>query len=258
MPLLSKGRVKCFISICTWQHGKFIQGRCKFVKTCICIWVFFQHTSTLVFASVCVCAVASTIARMPHERHRVMINLPETGLKQITPWPGSIFLSLLRINCGRRTFTFISVTIVSLFSILIFEATGTALQMAMHTLTSSPGFTRGASVTVIAWLGILGIPVQSTAMLRLCGQLQCDDCRPGFSFADSQSQRLFGFIQIRDPEKTLCQLPPVQFLLFFFILLRSMAQLNQWSHCTGKMLGFNLTFWLWLLGGQGWFEGDTP
>lgn len=171
--------------------------------------------------------------------------------------PGHL-LSLLRINCGRRTFTFISVTIVSLFSILIFEATGTALQMAMHTLTSSPGFTRGASVTVIAWLGILGIPVQSTAMLRLCGQLQCDDCRPGFSFADSQSQRLFGFIQIRDPEKTLCQLPPVQFLLFFFILLRSMAQLNQWSHCTGKMLGFNLTFWLWLLGGQGWFEGDTP
>lgn len=109
----------------------------------------------------------------------------------------------------------------------LFEATGTALQMAMHTLTSSPGFTRGASVTVIAWLGILGIPVQSTAMLRLCGQLQCDDCRPGFSFADSQSQRLFGFIQIRHPEKTLCQLPPVQFLLFFFILLRSMAQLSQ-------------------------------
>ena len=85
-----------------------------------------------------------------------MINLPETGLKQITPlailsacWESIVADGHLHSK---------SVTIVSLFFILLFEATGTALQMAMHTSTSSPGFTRGASVTVIAWLGILGIP----------------------------------------------------------------------------------------------------
>lgn len=54
--------------------------------------------------------------------------------------------------------------------------------------------------------------------------------RPAFEVHLQIRRKELFLVSFKSDPLTLCQLPPVQFLLFFFILLRSMTQLNVTDH----------------------------